>query len=763
MSKRNLTALVLSLFSVSVSADLIWRDVPARQTLATEAGRMLQTDADEMRRYLRSAPAAGSSASPLLLSLPLPNGEIRQFKAYETALMQPELAAKYPQIKTYRVTAVDNPASSGSVGFGPAGLHAMLFLDDLGTVMIDAAGSDTHYRSFYKQDALSSQQPQICHTEDDASDAASASNAQRRHAARTFGSIRVLRIALSATAEYSQEIAPSSSSDSETKTLVLAEMAKLLSRVNQIYERDLALSLQLVSGTDQLIYRDSGSDPFDDDPSSSDPAAQMLQANQPLVDSVIGSANYDLGHVLSINGGGYASLRSACDNSVKAQGVSGHPSPQQDAYYIDYFSHEVGHQFGGNHTFNGSTLSCSGGNRVAASAFEPGSGTTIMAYAGICGGENVQSNSDALFHAGSIAEINSFADSLSCGSISSYSSLNGGAVNGSEPIAEAGADYVIPAYTPFRLDASQSCDDDNDLLSFSWDEIDAGIATTLSSYGNTDFGNNALFRTYLPSGRNYRDFPTLEALAEGSVSKAELLPQTTREVNFRLVVRDGRSGVDTDDVKIQAVNTGSAFAVTAVGNLFPSAGDALLVSWNVAGTAAAPINCSNVDIDLLTFPSSFNFSTYGVTRLASSEANDGEATVSLPSDKSAVNARIRVSCSNNIFYDISDDRIQVLATGGSAYDTSSYSAKATVETLQAPVVSCEGRDTVTVGESSGSSNSLIPEGGTSNSTVDSDSGTSGAPISGGGGSLSLLSLMLLGWIWALRQWFVVRRLVLNVR
>jgi len=725
------------MFVVNAQADLQWQDIEAR-SLASQSGktgRLLRTDAAAMRRYLQQAPQAASGTAALIVTLPLPNGEQRRFYAVESAVMDAALAAKYPQIKTYRVSAVGDSSSTGRIGYGPRGLHAMLSLSDLGTVIIDPAGSESVYRSFLKGQARESAEPQMCLTQPEFSpDWLPAhqheSQPQQRSAARTFGQVKVLRMALAASVEYTQRI-QGSGTESEKKTAVLAEMNTLLSRANQIYERDLALSFQLVDGTDALIF--TATDPFEDNLSDPDPAGQMLDVIQPVMDAAIGSANYDIGHVLSINGGGLAQLKGACDASLKAQGVSGHTNPQNDVFYVDYFSHEVGHQLGANHIYNGTAESC-GTNRVQATALEPGSGSSVMGYAGICGAEDVQANTDATFHAASLREIDSFVSALSCGSQVLYNNLSA-STNNYEPIADAGPDYIIPARTPFRLDASQSCDEDMDPISFSWDQMDAGTATNASTYGTTgsDFGDNALFRTYLPSGRNFRDFPAIENLLDTDfrdAAKAEVLPQTTRDLNFRVVVRDGKGGVSHDDVKVQVENTGSAFAVTSVTQNTVST-QQYDIQWNVAGTDQAPIHCPSVNVDLLTFAGRGDYSSYGVTRLASGMQNNGQASVSVPANKTSVNAHFRVSCANNVFYAISPTTVIINGSGAELFPSNEFSAKGTVADLQPPVASCAGKTLVTA------------------TTSTTDTGTTGASAAlgqgGGGGSLPL-SVLLALWV-----------------
>src|SRR5690606_22782836 len=175
-----------------------------------------------------------------------------------------------------------------------------------------------------------------------------------------------------------------------TKLNVLSAMVTTINRVNGIYEKELSVSLELIGDNDTLIYLNGSTDPFD----ANNNGGALLGQNQTNTNTVIGAANYDIGHIFSTDGGGIAFLGCVCANNQKARGVTGSPSPVGDPFDVDYVAHEMGHQFGANHSFN----ACSG-TESQQNAFEPGSGSTIMAYAGICGPvNNLQANSHDYFH-----------------------------------------------------------------------------------------------------------------------------------------------------------------------------------------------------------------------------------------------------------------------------------------------------------------------------------------------------------------------------
>ena len=299
-------------------------------------------------------------------------------------------------------------------------------------------------------------------------------------------------------------------------------MTTTVNRLNQVFERDLNVKLELIAENDALIYTSPSSDPF-----SNQDAGKMVNQNLINTNAVIGKDSYDIGHVFGTgNTGGLAFLNSTCGDN-KAGGVTGSNSPEGEAFNIDYVAHEIGHQLGASHTFNGYQQNCRAGNRVQDTAVEPGSGSSIMGYAGICGGDDLQSNSDAFFHSTSIAQIRNFtqnAGGSQCGTLTASSNNN--------PSVDAGRDYFIPAQTPFIL-TGDSSDVDGDPVLHSWEQTDTGASSDLY----TDLIDNPLFRVWKPTTEKVRYFPRLKELLNNTSILGELLPTTTRKLNFSLLVR----------------------------------------------------------------------------------------------------------------------------------------------------------------------------------------------------------------------------------
>jgi hypothetical protein len=622
-------------------ADAAARGLPQASTYY----RALQADEPMLRQSLMAAPLEETASQGAVLELPMPNGSNHRFEVVNSPILSPGLAARYPEISTYAVTGIDDPAISGRLDMLSSGFHAMLSTPE-GTVFIgrDDAGN---YRSYYKQDyaaaTAETRVKPVCHLaelDETGADAPLQQLAAQR--AVSTNSRRTYRLAMVTTGEYGRYFGSESATVNSLVTAV--------NRINQIYGRDLAIQLQLV---DVIAYLTPDDDPF----SSSMGLADRFQTNQDVLDYAVGLDNYDIGHLVDIAGGGVASLGSTCTN-IKAYGYTGYPTPDiGDPFYIDFIAHEIGHQLNATHTFNGSVDNCAGDNRTPSTAVEPGSGSTIMAYAGICGAENLQDNSDATFHAASIDQINSFAFSgtgASCG-------IRSATGNSLPATIDAGPDVTIPMQTPFVLTGSTSPDPDGNTLSYQWDQIDANGTATDGSTVDTDQGDNPLFRSFVPKGTPTRYFPRLSSLLAATTDIGETLPTTARTLNFRMTVRDGKSGVGDDDRRVTVTAQGP-FQIT--GGVLNSAtdlsgGSMQTLAWDVNHTDTS---CPTVSVSLLSL--SGDDSTYcdqsddANLTLATGISNNGNASVTLPSAQIA-RARVMLTCDNNVFFAISDSNFSV--------------------------------------------------------------------------------------------------------
>ncbi len=659
------TAILLILTAVSgvcspfvraeTSSDGIWADVPeAESTLLAEpyAGTLLHQRRLSMNRDLLSAllddmraeaQIAAGRRLDVVFSLPLPDGGFEEFAIQEAPVMPPALATKFPEIVTFEGRGLDTPGAWGRFDWSPRGFHGYVQIDGRTFYVNPEDHTGDLYTAFFRQDL---RRPPPSFVQERDSDVAPLPEPDRQRPLprapleRSSGSVlRTYRSAIAATGEYTQF-------HGGTVADGMAAVVTAINRVTGIYERELAVRLELVADNDRLIYTNPASDPY-----TNGDAFALLAENQANLDSEIGSTGYDVGHVFSTGGGGLASLGVICHPNAKARGETGSGYPVGDPFWVDYVAHELGHQFGANHTFNGVLSSCSG-NRNEATAYEPGSGTTIMAYAGICGADNIQPNSDDYMHAASFDEITAYLTldptGSSCGSITPTAN--------SAPSVDAGiGGFTIPRDTPFSL-VGWAMDAEGEPLLYTWEQWDLGPAG--SPY--TPSGDAPLFRSFSPVDSPSRTFPQWPDILGNSPTLGELLPGYSRGMNFRLTVRDGGGGVNSSDIGFAVDELAGPFVVTApntAGAVLES-GSPYPVTWNVAATDTAPIDCGTVDI-LLSTDGGLSFDT----TLAAGTANDGSESVLFPSLPTSA-GRLLIQCSDNIFFDVSDHAFTISAGSG---------------------------------------------------------------------------------------------------
>ena len=601
--------------------------------------KTFELNIDGLRGELAQAPsrenASGRSAG-LLMKFPTPEGKLEQFRVVEASIMHPDLAAKFPTIKSYAGQGIDDPTATIRFSVSDQkGFHGMILSADRSSWFIDPYSTDQRTYQVYSRKSLPQiEQAFMCHTE---SLIGPITPVRENTAGKTNDKkLRKYRLALSCNAEYGNIFAGTTGTDAQKKANIMAQMTITMTRVNGVYERDLAILMEFVPNNDLIIYYGSTSaDPWN---------GEFNNKTQQVIDAAIGSANYDIGHNFNTSGGGNAGcIACVCVNGDKGSGYTGRPNPTGDAFDIDYVAHEMGHQFGGFHT-QASSVCISGSGLTEV---EPGSGSTIMGYAGICV-PNIQSNSDAYFHYVNIRDISANIQTGTSSGCAQVVTL----VN-NPPTANAGLDYTIPRSTAFVLHGTGS-DPDGDALTYCWEQNDPQpLGSANSSPPTPTRTSGPVFRSFEGTSSPDRYFPRIQDVIAGNLAPTwEVIPSVARTLNFALTVRDNHAGGgQTSDDLMVVIVSGSAgpFTVSAPNTAVTWAiGSTQTVTWSVASTNVAPVSCANVNIKLST-DGGF---TYPIT-LASNTPNDGSQAITVPNNPST-SCRVKVEAAGNIFYDISN-------------------------------------------------------------------------------------------------------------
>jgi subtilisin-like proprotein convertase family protein len=590
---------------------------------------------------------SGAFDSPTQIQLPTADGRMHTFAMVTYHLLHPDLQKQYPDIKAFYGICLENATMTVVADYSPTyGFRAVVSQPGVGKTYIDHfQRNDLNHRIVYYRKDYQKFSNWKCGVVSEKHDSREIRNGNR---ASLIGDclFREYRLALACTGEYA-------TFHGGTIAGALAAMNTTMNRVNGVFAQEIAIRCVIIANNTNIIYTNGATDPY-----TNGDAGAMLDENQTTCDGVIGSANYDIGHVFGTNSGGVAGLGVVCINGSKAYGVTGSGSPVGDPFDIDYVAHEMGHQLGGPHTFNGDAGFCSG-NRNAATAMEPGSGSSIMAYAGICSPQNVQNNSDENFHAISLQNIKTF---LAAGGSNCDIPVAG--YTNDPPNISAPANnttYNIPRSTPFALTMTATDPNGNGIL-YGWDQMNNNVATMPPVATNTV---GPMFRFLEPSTNPTRYFPNLTAVLTGALVGApfggnnwEVIPSVARTMNFRGVARDitpmSASCNSEVNVIVNTVASTGPFRITGldVATTWLET-DTKTITWDVAGSNAGTINTANVSI-LMSYDGG---NTFPVTLLASTP-NDGSQQIVVPVGTTTT-ARIMVRAVGNIFFDINNANITV--------------------------------------------------------------------------------------------------------
>ena len=643
------------------------KSTPQVRTIIPEKFRTIALDVNGLKQLLKTVPMEFTEAAqnkPVILSIPMPDGSISRFAIVESPIQERELMSKFSDIKTYSGQGIDDRTATIKIDWTSFGFHAQILSPISGSIYIDPyeRGNVENYMSYSRKDL----KPKARFNEEgiDVTGTNIPDFNARTLAGFCFGGqLRRYRLAVACTGEYAIAVAGSNPSAAAVHSAIVTTV----NRVNGVYEKEVGIRLTLVENNNIIEYLNPSTDPF----TGNNSAGTLIGESQTVITNAIGSANFDIGHTFSTGGGGLAGLGVVCNNANKARGITGSSQPTGDAYDIDFVAHEVGHQFQGNHTFNSGTGGCGGGNRSSTSAVEPGSGITIMGYAGLCGSSNdLANNSIPYFHALSQQQIGNFSNNSGSGGSCAQITNTGN----NAPVVNAGTDYTIPAGTPFMLTGSAT-DANGDALTYSWEQYDIGSTTS-----NWNSGNSPFFRSFAPTTSPTRYFPQLSDILSGSQTIGEFLPTSTQTLNFRLTARDNRNGGAgaCSDEMILNVVAGTPFTVTSqtgTTNWTANGTNTADITWNPGNTASGPINAVNVTILF----SVDGGQTYPYT-LVQSTTNDGSHTITIPAIATS-SGKIMVKGANNVFFNVNSGNIVITNSVCSAEGASI----APTTTVNAPV------------------------------------------------------------------------------
>lgn len=587
------------------------------------------TPAQHWKVHQRNLQATDSVAT---IRLPKPKGGYTDFWLQPSRILPSNLQKKYPGLRAFAGYSTENPSMLVRLEVRPAGIFWQM--DSLG---IRTAGKWLASRDTveWEQTPMLAHAGFSCHSPNNLP-----STAQSRSWRSQTRELWTLRLALSTSFSFTQY-------HGGTKSGTLAALLTIVNRLNMVFERDLGIRFVLPEKQDTLIITSSEEFVFT--------VGREDLDNQEFIDDRLGNEAYDVGHVLDLGpAGGFAFLGAACSSRHKAKGYTSGPRGEGDLLVIDFLAHEIGHQLDATHSFNGLNGACRFGF-TPGTAVEPGSGSSIMAYAGLCANDNVALASDPYFHAVSIQQIGAFTQfqiQQGCGESTPFDH---------EPpvISNLPDRTVIPIATPFTLTARVTDPERSERLLYSWEQVDSGPQQSISEVA----GSGPAFRFRPPDTTAQQTFPPMSSLLSGTLQPGDQFLQVARPLNFQFLVRDPQPGGAhrvMEQVVVEVTDQAGPFTVQGgTDTVRWPAGSVVPVYWQVAGTDQSPINAQSVDIRLST-DGGFNYDIL----LAQEIPNTGQALVEIPPVSCAAGCRLQVRGHDQLFFALSPYPIQILEEAG---------------------------------------------------------------------------------------------------